>query len=696
MRYDSSVASSLSESNTDDIREKSLVGKAEAMRTHNLERTLPTPVYTRTVKGTDAVESGTKNDYEQRWKHFHAFCILVGFYTCALLLDRDGCPDRPIPVEIDTIRLYVAYMTYSTDDVLVHPDTQETIRDVMGNVVYCTATWNSPGNLNKFRASMLALDSLHAELTGPEYLEKCDACYALTTRSRKSRNRPTTVTHSPCDLHTDGARVRSRGCTMNDPKVKLYLAYMANHLKDYKKKGNIQLLPSEVRRIRTALLAENSIEGLQYWTMVLMGIKLFLRISELISIKVEDFDPELMMLESTSCYVSALAVRIKGKGGDYNWLSMYVDDDFPDLCPIRALLLYISLSGITKGYIFPSVLPSGVSTDDSGTECTGDKDDPSTLHYQYPVFMSKMKDLLTRNLARDMGVQDIFGTHILRKTAYLFAIFGMLRQYGGEVRNLHDLLMTGIMDSARHVCIRNVKFYSRDAATRFEWDKAKRHRTENDVPDWRSIHISDTNVIRAATEGSRTEQQHLSKIALIYLTKFLGFSVQVPVADAVEKAFSKPTTPAATESSADLYVKERMSAKDYEDYLGMKSTDDVAYVAYNPVMVVPRTVPLAVANPKATKMAYGNELRPTLKGKSVTEKIRILGSMFQSDKQLSPSTFTASYRTFFYCKVKPVGLCLVKCFDGDIAQFGERLQELPNKGKYECCSDCKSCQSSSV
>ena len=38
-----------------------------------------------------------------------------------------------------------------------------------------------------------------------------------------------------------------------------------------------------------------------------MGIKLFLWISEVLSIKIEDFDHKLMMLESTSSYLSALA-----------------------------------------------------------------------------------------------------------------------------------------------------------------------------------------------------------------------------------------------------------------------------------------------------------------------------------------------------------------------------------------------------
>ena len=274
MRLDSSKPLSLSVLVTAEVLALAVIGKSEAMCTHHLVRTLPTPIYTRTVKGTDAEKSGTKGDYEKRWKHFHAFCVLVGKYTCALLLDRDACPDSPIPVETDTIRLYLSYMTFSPADQLVHPDTQAVVHDVLGNPVFCTGAWLAPGNLTKFRSAMLGLDTLHVELTGP-YLEKCNECSSMTIRSssrgssRARRGTNVLVTHSPCSLHTDGARVRSKGCVMNAPKTKLYVAYMTNELKEYKSKGNIQLLPSEVRRVRTALLAGNSNEGLQYWTCLL-------------------------------------------------------------------------------------------------------------------------------------------------------------------------------------------------------------------------------------------------------------------------------------------------------------------------------------------------------------------------------------------------------------------------------------------
>jgi hypothetical protein len=127
-------------------------------------------------------------------------------------------------------------------------------------------------------------------------------------------------------------------------------------------------------------------------------------------------------------------------------------------------------------------------------------------------------------------------------------------------------------------------------------------------------------MIRAATETSWTSQQHLSKIAMVYLTKYLSFLVQVPVATAVEKAFFQKTQ-AAIESSADLNVKERMSSKDYDNYLKKKKYN----LSYHPP-AVPVVLPV-VPNPTATNRTYANELRPMLAGKSVTDKIRIIGSM---------------------------------------------------------------------
>jgi integrase len=681
MRLQSPRTPTLAQLLTPEVVAKGVSGRLAVMQRLSLTpRILPVPQYTLTSRGSAATETGTAGDYASRWSHFHKFCVVLGLYDSCILLDRPLCPDRPIPVTPQSCSLYMQYMCCSKSTELTCTVTQVPIRDVSGNPVYCTNTWKAPGNLCKFLASMNALHELYPVLQGP-YIEACSSCLECTRRNAAR------ALYTPCVIHTEGARISTKGnVTLSKPFLS-YLKANRELLKEYSKKGNIQLLPSQVHQIRVALLAENSLSGLQFWTMILLGIKLFLRITELLTLKVEDFDPELMMLESTNCFASALAVRILGKGNKYAWLSLYCDDKFPELCPVRALLLYISMTGIRSGFIFPQQLtpPTGVCTQ----------------HYPYGLFLKRMKYLVTVNVGRQLGPQDIFGTHILRKTAYLFAIFSCLLRQSGPVVNLHELLLTGIMESARHACIKNVRYYSKDAMTRYEWDRAKATPSETQLGEWRSIHMEDINAFKDLTRNNRLMCAPLPDIAKVYLETYLGFSVHISVAAAVEKAFSKKANSPLTDSTADCFARTKLSANDYDDYLTHRRNDDEnratgtsVEVAVLPNDTAPREDSVLTTTTTTTSRVdgrYENSMRRQLAKNTVPEKIRIFGEMYQSDKGLSTKTFSPSYRALYYAKVKPVGLCLVKCFDGDVHQFAERLNKLPNKGMYVCCSVIKHC-----
>ena len=52
--------------------------------------------------------------------------------------------------------------------------------------------------------------------------------------------------------------------------------------KEYNQKGNLQLLPSEIRFIRQYLLSQNSLVSFMIYVMFLAGIKLFLRVQEVL------------------------------------------------------------------------------------------------------------------------------------------------------------------------------------------------------------------------------------------------------------------------------------------------------------------------------------------------------------------------------------------------------------------------------
>jgi hypothetical protein len=143
------------------------------------------------------------------------------------------------------------------------------VHDVMGKVVYCEGAWNCGTNIDKFRASIIALYSLYPDLRGA-YVPECKECVEMSTFNR------TEATYMPCPYHTTGARVRTLGNSYENADVEKHGKAMKVRLSDYVTRGNIQLMPSEVRRLRTILLSENSLRGLQFWVMIILGIKMYL------------------------------------------------------------------------------------------------------------------------------------------------------------------------------------------------------------------------------------------------------------------------------------------------------------------------------------------------------------------------------------------------------------------------------------
>ena len=84
--------------------------------------------------------------------------------------------------------------------------------------------------------------------------------------------------------------------------------YCENH---YEARSTYAFLPGQLRDIRDYLLASNDIHKLMLWTMIIVGVKLFLRIDEVIAMKVDDFKTDYFVV--TTDNVEGLCVQIKGK-----------------------------------------------------------------------------------------------------------------------------------------------------------------------------------------------------------------------------------------------------------------------------------------------------------------------------------------------------------------------------------------------
>ena len=125
-----------------------------------------------------------------------------------------------------------------------------------------------------------------------------------------------------------------------------------------------------------------------------------------------------------------MAVQVQGKTDNHPVvLMLYRDDDVPSLCIIRQLLSWISYSGYERGPLFPISPGTMVSV-------------------PYKRFLASAKAIAIKVTNRS----GPFGTHFLRKTAWLLAVWG-----GGQ-----DV---DIMEASRHKTLKQAKIYKQDAGT---------------------------------------------------------------------------------------------------------------------------------------------------------------------------------------------------------------------------------------
>jgi len=113
------------------------------------------------------------------------------------------------------------------------------------------------------------------------------------------------------------------------------------------------VVPRELVQARKYFLASNSMEGLQTYTKMLVGAHLFLRQGETMDMKTEDIDWDLCIIDPDGTIV-ALCFVVEGKSDDGpQYFLLWRRDECVEFCPVRHLLAYLDLWGITSGYLWP-------------------------------------------------------------------------------------------------------------------------------------------------------------------------------------------------------------------------------------------------------------------------------------------------------------------------------------------------------
>jgi hypothetical protein len=452
-------------------------------------------------------------EYEARWEEMRKFYFMIGCHQSATLCHRMKCPDNPLPFVAESFMYYLDYKYGAAGTVLLQHGTSLPKLDVQGHQIFCQGTWNSPDQSNKIRSAVFCLHNHYEVLRGP-YVVTCPDCVS-THDVFKQQPSYTAGTYGACQRHSSGSVLNSSGNVCLCEDVKIRLERWKGNKAAYKKKGSMQLTPSQVRVLRSLLLSSGDINDMKTYVMIILGIKLFLRANELIKLKLDMFGLDYQIVSTDN--VRALSVTIQGKTDPVPvTLMIFSDDECPEFCPVRHLLAYVERAGLKENsFLFPG--------DD---ELRLGKADGNYQHrISYKSFLLTMRNLLTGSLGLTLG-KGALGTHTLRKTGYLFAYWGVMgvqfwKHAHDNDKFIPELQMSNILRSARHRSIQNAKTYQQDAAGVLSMVEREQFCHDQRVSRWESIYIMDGGNAHIVSTPSRYFQKPLDEMATFYFDECL-------------------------------------------------------------------------------------------------------------------------------------------------------------------------------
>jgi hypothetical protein len=440
------------------------------------------------------IEMNTSYMYEQQYRQFWKYCAIRGKYQPMLML-LSPAPLNVPSMDLSVVEEFPRFKRLPPGTPLMSIDGSTQVKDILGTPMTSEGSWNAPKICEHFQA---AIGNIHeANGRAGQYCDPCDACRALPLEEK----------HKGCQHHLGEPRLFAKGNPVEHQDFKNTAESLKKKANEagYKEHGSSQLLPSDIRILNNNLLSSGTIVGLQTWVIVISAIKQAWRHDDFYDMCLEKFLPQHFQIRRD--LLSALALQVFGKA-DKQWIpqKLHADNEYPELCPCRPLLIYMHIIGIKGGYLFPS--------ESELFDPPADGIYKTTINYQ--TFLESFKELCHRILPprKDLKI----GCQTFRKSFYVVAVFG-----GGEES---DVRM-----SARHASPRNSEKYRQDAMTCYVTHK-EHPNPSNNVSSWKPIHIAGSGGNSALmTAYSGFEYVDPSFVGTYYVRTVLG----IPETNPLEK-----------------------------------------------------------------------------------------------------------------------------------------------------------------
>ena len=244
------------------------------------------------LTGNRQLEPGSKLAYYNIIQQLWRFCAWVGDYDSMLIMLYPKIKKFPA-VNKYTLDLFLRFKCLPKGESL---DNLMAVNvDVLGNTFSAVGSWRCPKRIGQCASAISTLHTIH-DMHRHAYHDICDECI------EEQQN-------GGCAMHSPHMRVFRKGNPINNEDISNTLKEMKNP--NYVYKGASQLLPRQIRMIRTYLLLTPSLQNLMIWTIINLGICLFLRGDEVITIRADNFHPELFVKDGRR--VVGLLVSVFGK-----------------------------------------------------------------------------------------------------------------------------------------------------------------------------------------------------------------------------------------------------------------------------------------------------------------------------------------------------------------------------------------------
>lgn len=294
----------------------------------------------RNSSGT-GIKKSSIDRYTTFWNECLLFCLMAGLYTDGIIFDRAICPNCPPTVAVRTLQLILMYFCHEAGSLLCYPNSDVPVRcHLLGHTnefIHCCSSWASGNTIDIFKSAVSCLHRAYTR-TRVEYEEKCRDCVDLHKENERTMG---------CHDHFGAPVLTRKGNPTHDDDFRSFFNFKKEVADEIRpSRTNLQLLPHELRMIRTELLSRNKIFDFMIWTILIVGIKGYLRAQEDLTLEISSFDRSYFQLLTDRIVQLCMAIRGKTKRSKPSLLKICDDQSCPEFSSLRTLLLWLAVTGI--------------------------------------------------------------------------------------------------------------------------------------------------------------------------------------------------------------------------------------------------------------------------------------------------------------------------------------------------------------